>query len=189
VTRIAIVGGHSGTRGKAPFGDPGWTIWSCSYRNMGRLPRVDAWFELHRLEPGILPEDYIDWLAALEAQVYLQAADARFPRAAVYPSDAMVERFGRLFFTSTVAWMLALAISRTPKAIGLWGVHQATGEEYRHQRPACHHFIEVARMLGIDVVVPPASGLTKGPSLYAYETIGGEQEGEAYRSPFAARPH
>lgn len=45
---IAILGSHPATVMQAPF-DDNWLIYSCSPHNVEhrRLPRVDAWFEMH----------------------------------------------------------------------------------------------------------------------------------------------
>lgn len=63
--KIAVLGSHPQTKMQAPFGDPEWKIWACSPHNysMGRLPRVDEWFELHK--PAQDPDRVVkaeDWL-------------------------------------------------------------------------------------------------------------------------------
>ena len=45
--------------------------------------------------------------------------------------------------------MLAMAIEQKPEAIGIWGVDMSADEEYSHQRPGCHYFIQRAQELGI----------------------------------------
>ncbi len=149
MTNIAILGAHPSSRLDAPFGDTDWEIWACSSRNMGQLPRHDLWFELH--EP-LGHEKYVAWLGR-QPHVMVRTARGRewLPHAAVYPEAAMRKRFGPFFFTSSVAYMLALALSREPARIGMWGVEMVQGHEYQYQRPGCHYFIQRARDMGVEV--------------------------------------
>jgi hypothetical protein len=96
-----------------------------------------------------------------------QVADV--PTSAAYPKDRIIERFGRSFFTSTPAWMLALAIDQGAKEIGLWGIDMASDDEYVLQKPGCHHFLEKAHDLGIKITVPPQSDLLRPPPLYGFD--------------------
>lgn len=171
--KIAIVGGHRSTKLRAPFGDSDWAIWSLSPRNESELPRHDAWFELHSrsvLESLGNPV-YLEWLRHLPL-VYMQTADPEFPGSVAYPKDEMVARFGSEFFTSSMAWMLAMAITQQPSAIGIWGVESATHGEYHTQRTGILHFIEVARALGIKIIVPDGCRLLRRGILYGYDTRG-----------------
>ena len=149
--KIAIVGGHRRTKLLAPFEESDWDIWSLSPSNERELLRHDAWFELHS-RAALQPQDiYLEWLKMLPL-VYMQTADPEFPGSVAYPKDEMVARFGSQFFTNSIAWMLALAITRSPPAIGVWGVEGSTHDEYHQERPGTLHFIELARALGIDLV-------------------------------------
>ena len=86
------------------------------------------------------------------------------PNAMAYPDAEMKERFGPFFFTSSIAYVLAYAIAQKPEAIGLWGVHMASREEYEYQRAGCQYFIQRARECGIAIAVPPASRLLEPPA-------------------------
>jgi hypothetical protein len=164
--KIAILGSHSATRLKAPFTDADWQIWACSPANSGGiLPRVDAWFEMHvPYRSDTRPDDYIDWLATLPL-VHVRDANAleRIPGAVLWPDDDLKARFGRFFFTSSIAHVFARAISRNPQVIGLWGVHMASREEYEDQRAGCQYFIQKAWDAGIEVIVPPGVTLLEPP--------------------------
>lgn len=174
--KLAILGAAPNSRLKAPFHDPSWTMWSCSEKNHD-LPRVDVAFELHdigRLFSGANPlgqpfdyGPYIKWLNE-RPKVYLQSTDARIPNAVAYPRDEMVKAFGPYFFTSSIAWMLALAISEKPEAIGLWGVDMAAVEEFSNQRPGCQYFIQKAVDVGIRVMAAPECSVTVPPAYYGY---------------------
>lgn len=53
--------------------------------------------------------------------------------------------------------------------IGIWGVDMAQGTEYAAQRPSCEYFLGIARGMGINIFVPPASDLLKNLALYGAE--------------------
>ncbi len=175
--KIAIVGSAGSSRHLAPYGDKEWTIWSCSAANMGALPRWDAWFELHSDRWLKRPEHlewstpYLLWLGRQEQPVYMQGPHPSVPKALTFPKDALVEKFGRRFFTSSIAWMQARALIEKPTDIGLWGCDMAEDTEYAFQRPACLHFLEIAEICGIKTHLPPESDLAYPGPLYAYDDI------------------
>ena len=160
--RIALIGAHPTSRLGAPFKDNDWTIWACSERNMGVLPRADTWFELHD-PPG--SDKYVQRWLRLQPSLIVRTQQVQqiLPHASLYPEADMRERFGPFFFTSSVAYMLALAVSKLPEEIALWGVGMHTGQEYEYQRPGCHYFVQRARDAGIKVTVPRNSTLLEPP--------------------------
>ncbi len=170
--KICILGSHPASMQLAPFKDINWEIWACSPQNY-MAPRVDAWFELHSLDRKWVPgnEPYV---AALQqhSRVYVAVPDKRLPNAVIYPKDHILSKYPskhHTFFTSSVAWMLALAIEQRPTEIGMWGVDMAAGDEYEYQRPGCHYFMGVAETLGIKITVPLESDLLELHPLYAYK--------------------
>lgn len=172
--KIALVGTAPSSRMLAPFHDASWTIWACSPGNMNVLPRVDAWFELH----GNLhwPENqsygmpYVEWLKRLTIPVYMQ--DTKYlPNATVFPMEQMVNEFGPDFFTSSFAWMMALAISQGANEIALYGIDMASRDEYILQRPGFYFFKRMAEMRGIKVSAPTESDIMQHPPLYGYSDI------------------
>lgn len=172
--KIAIVGSAPTSIHLAPVADPAWQIWGCSPASVGLLTRVDRWFELHAFEPGTAAfkrdysPEYLVFLAALKCPVEMISTHLQVPKSRAYPKMEMLAEFGSYFFTSTVSWMLAQAIMERPDEIGLWGVDMAASTEYAQQRPACHHFIDLAQRKGIIVTVPPESDLLEPPPLYGF---------------------
>lgn len=154
----------------APFKDPNWEIWSCSPANMD-LPS-DYFFEIHALdttmrEPQYTQNGYVEFCRK-HPKIYMQEARPEYPGAIVYPKDEMFREFGPYFFTSSLAYMLALAISKKPEAIGLFGVDMSAGDEYGYQRAGCHYFIQEAKKRDIDLVVPFESDILEPPPPYGY---------------------
>lgn len=169
--KIALIGSAPSSVHLAPYADPAWTIWGCSPGAAAAVKRVDAWFEIHPLsDEKVFTPDYMLWLGKLGKPVFTTALDDRVPSATVYPKDAMVEKYGRYFFTSSLSWMLALAIEQKPDVIGLWGVDMSATSEYGQQRPGCHHFVTIANSLGIQVITPAESDLLRPPMLYGFST-------------------
>ena len=170
--KIAIIGSAPSSLPLAPFGDPSWEIWGCS-PGAGMHPactRVTRWFELHPLsQPDIVADPgYLRWMADINVPVELIRPDARIPKGVVYPYEAMVQEFGLRFFTSSVAWMLARAIMEGPHTIGMWGIDMSANEEYGHQRPGCHHFMQKAMERGIKIFVPDESDIGENQQPYGF---------------------
>jgi hypothetical protein len=172
--KIALVGSAPTSSRLAPYGAPDWKIWGCSPGLYGVAPRVDAWFELHLWEPGqtwFSPE-YVQWLNALPARgvkLWTGAPDPEcstynespVPGASVLPWKELLAEFDpqRSFCTSSLFWMMAMAIKAGATKIGFWGVDMAAAEEYEMQRAGIHFLTYIARARGIEVGAPPESDL------------------------------
>lgn len=174
--KIAIIGSAPSSNRLAPFDDAAWDCWACSPANMKLLPRVDAWFELHKTQ--LYPEHvgwggpYIEWLRSQSFTLYMQDKDL-CSNATAYPLEDILRRFSGYFFTSSFAYMLALAIAQHEdgqviEEIKLFGADMATSKEYAEQMPAAHHFMWLASKMGIKVSCPPESDLINPPHLYGY---------------------
>ena len=169
--KIALIGTAPSSRMLAPYNDPSWTIWACSPGNMNTLPRADVWFELHSNllwpEHESYGKPYIEWLRQQKFPIYMQD-QSLVPNAVVFPRDQMVEMFGDDFFTSSFAWMMALAISMGAVEIALYGIDMASRDEYIRQRPGFYYFRQMAKQRGIRVSAPHESDIMQSPPLYAY---------------------
>src|SRR5690348_5364615 len=107
---------------------------------MGKLPRVDRWFELHDADnfdnyerdvPGY--KDYLN-------KPFVTTAEK-------FPSEELKSSFGSFFFSSgQVPWLMAYAISLGPEAIGLWGIEAK--DSYLTQRYDVQHFAQVCHDRG-----------------------------------------
>lgn len=175
--KVAMIGTAPASRAVAPFDDPSWKIWACSQGNQGQLPRCDAWFELHPINALTGQEhrawgvQYLGWLRAQAFPVYMQEKNDLVPGAIVFPWRRCIEKFGRNWFTSSIAWMMAYALlqMREGDEIGLFGIDMAAGEEhYTAQRAGLYRFIEIAKERGVSVHVPHESCLGQPVPLYAY---------------------
>ena len=164
--KIAVIG-TTPHRANAPYDDPAWEIWGVG-RWHPDVRRWDRWFEIHDL--ATLKADYDDhlkYLADSGKPVYVREPTPKIPNGVVYPRETIVERFGgTYFFTSTIAWMTALALHEGVTHLGLCAVDMATNEDYATTKPVCKHFTAVALLMGVDVVVSRHSDLLREPASY-----------------------
>lgn len=189
--KIAVLGSAPSSIHKAPFGDPGWEIWACSPGAYPNLVRVNEFFELHRWEPGVIGKpgtqkpwftpEYVAWIKQ-QPRVWVGDPSALqdIPTAKLLPIDELRVKYGDFHWTSSIAYMIAMAIDKIQAAraarpagvveedvIGFWGVDMAANEElYSGQRSACQHFIELLVGLQIQFYVPPESDLLTPPPMY-----------------------
>jgi len=181
--KVALIGTAPSSRMLAPYNDPSWKIWACSPGNMNTLPRVDLWFELHSNllwpECESYGKPYIEWLKQQKFPIYMQdrwpTAEGNMvplqqivPNATGFPMNEMVAEFGDSFFTSSFAWMMALAIMQGATEISLYGIDMASRDEYIRQRPGFFFFRYQAEKRGIKVSAPHESDIMQSPALYAY---------------------
>lgn len=176
--KIALLGSAPSSLRLAPFHDESWAIWGCSPGAYGQCLRSDVWWEIHRWEPPAIGNpldpanvpwfspEYAQFLKEYKGPVITNAEIDSIPNACPLPFQELIDKYGPYFFTSSVAWMLALAIEFKPKAIGLWGIDMSASSEYAFQRPGCQHFIGVAMREGIEVILPPESDLMRPSTLY-----------------------
>lgn len=156
--KVAIVGGH-GSRRKAPFRDKTWDIWVFSSRRW-RPPRITRWFEIHAMtdlkqqlagkRPGRRSfRNYMRFMRKLKCPVYMMKVQRRIPNSVPFPFKELVNEYGRCF-TSTLSYLIALAIHEGYDEIGLWGI-RLKGKEYARQRPAVQYLLSLARQKGIKI--------------------------------------
>jgi len=187
-TGIAILGTAGTSMALAPFNDPAWAIWACS---PGAYPicaqnRSDVFFEVHRWQPtppgkigspGTKPwfsPEFHTFLREHKGPVFMSEAHADIPSSRRIPFELLIEKYGPYFWTSSVAYMIAMAIDALQDraaagekvAIGMWGVDMSASEEWSYQRPGCQHFLGLAMSLGIQVILPQESDLMRPPTMY-----------------------
>ncbi len=74
------------------------------------------------------------------------------------------------YFTSSIAFMLALAIYEGFTTIDLYGIDLTVGEEYDYQKPCAEFWIGFAMGKGIEVGIPAACALLKTKWRYGWES-------------------
>jgi hypothetical protein len=160
--KVAIVGftDHRVLAYKLPREE--WEVWGINelYR-VGDSPiaNFDRWFEM-------------------EIPVYMQEHYPDIPPSVAFPREELkklsIEKLGRVYFTSSIAWELALAIKLGFKEIHIYGVDMAQDSEYARERNCCEAWLGVAAGMGIKVHVPPTSDLLKCIGEYGFGDEGTE---------------
>ena len=165
--KICLLGTAPSSFNLAPFDDESWEMWACSPGTMG-APRVDQHFEVHRYVPGgaSFPVEYVEYLKNFQGPVWMTLPIEDIPNCELLPWEELVEKYGKYFFTSSLAWMLAMAIEMEPEEISLFGVDMAAVSEYTSQKLGCQFFASIAAAKGIKVTVPPESDLLRPNPLY-----------------------
>ena len=166
--KVAIVG-LSPSREGMPWGDYTWEKWGLPW-DVEHWAKYDRLFEIHDArELRTFPIDYLDRLNDC-GRLYMQAAYPDFPDATVYPFDDVQKAIGPLYFESTVAYMLALAIAEGAKEIALYGVDMGDDTPHGFQKANAEYFIGMARGKGIKVHIPASSPLCKYSGEFGYKT-------------------
>lgn len=155
---FAVVGFASSSRMMAPFDDPSWSIWGLN--QLDRLiPRADRWFDIHRnwdqeLVPGT---DYHGFVKNCGMPFYMMQRVPEYPTTVTYPLDRLMKKFGVDYFTSTIAYMIALAIDEID-----WSVEQRMREAPPNGLASAWDVVELARtvyqehmlgIFGVDLIV------------------------------------
>ena len=197
VKRIAIYG-TTPSRGEGPINSPDWEHWTIGPGGKD-AHRWDRLYEMHNTWPADF-NGYLNDLSlvkhpqavvtfrpmALAAEAWARQHGGEkwetflsdnikgdWSANLVYPRDAILAKYGRrMWFSSSISWLIAQAIEEGATDIGLWGIDLESGEEYISQFVGCAHFIDLARLAGINVHMPAGCGLLRDPNPYPdrYET-------------------
>ena len=159
---VAIVGSHPKTREDFDFTREDCDIWvfneALSAKNQDWCKRATGVFQMHK--PVIWrsktnrndPEHY-DWLQSGDTPViFMQDNYQDVPMAERYPMDEILAAFptAKDYFTSSVAYAIALAIYKGYTKIEVYGVEMETNTEYGHQRSGVAYWIGFADGAGIE---------------------------------------
>lgn len=182
--KIALIGSAPSSIRLAPYKDSTWAIWGCSPGAYGTVgaERIwqpgDAWWELHRWEPQVpgkpgtgqswFSPEYCEMLTRYPGTVWMSdPIPPEIPNAKAFPIGPMMAKYGPYFFTSSLAYMFAMALEDPEvEEIGMWGVDMSATEEYGYQRAGCQYFITLALQRGIRVNIPPESDILQPNFLY-----------------------
>jgi hypothetical protein len=166
---IHIVGTSPSSRHLAPFSDPSAEIWAMC-RGSIHIPRCDKFFEIHGNETlnTYYTADDISRLKEFGDKVFLFEPFDGLPEAQVFDRSLIEAKHSTEFLQGTPNWLMAHAIEAGPQKIGLWGVDMESATEYEDQRPGMMHFIEVAKLFGIEVDMPVGCPLASPKKAYPF---------------------
>ena len=167
---IAVVGTAQSSNKQANNEPPEVERWAIGSARFW-LSQVDRFFEVHTREhlqrrARTAYFQHLQWMQEFNGPVYMLEVDPNIPNAVAMPIEEMTKKFFPFgehpYFTSSVSYMLALAIMEEPDEIKLFGIDFATKEERTHQRAGTEYFIGWAAGAGIRVTVPATSPIMKG---------------------------
>ncbi len=169
--KVAIVGYAESSRMLAPFDDPAFSVWGLNqlYRH---IPRADRWFEIHHNwdEYVIEGTDHVGWLRDAPIPTYMTQRLAQFPHSLTLPIERLIGLVGKDYFSSTIAYMIALAILEKFTTIHLYGIDLIVGDEWDYQKPNAEFWLGVANGAGISVGIPVQSALCRQTWRYGYQS-------------------
>jgi hypothetical protein len=157
------------------------------------LTEWTRWFNIHSRKHIIstYPSGWQYYITEAHGRpVYTQVAQPELPSGVVFPGPAIQAAFalpdGRPnpYFTSTVCWLIALAILEGFERIELWGFRLTNDKRrysacYEWERPGFFYWVQQARDRGIEVTYQkeverlpfaPGDPTTYTGPLYGYDT-------------------
>tara|TARA_R110000824_G_scaffold27017_2_gene92267 strand:- start:179 stop:1126 length:948 start_codon:yes stop_codon:yes gene_type:complete len=169
-TKVALVGFATSSRDMAPFDDPTYEIWTLNqiYRH---VPRSTRHFDIHAYweEDNVEGTDHRGWIRDCGIPVYFAKHEDGLSTTITYPLQKIIDKFGIDYFTSSVAFEVALAMYEGFEEIALYGIDLIVGTEYSEQKACLEFWLGLAHAKGINVVIPTTSALLKHSHRYGYE--------------------
>jgi len=173
---IAICGSSNRTRDEilALNDDPAVAVWGLN-SSYTWMPRRDRWFEMHARNGAHFhfTPDHLAALAAMPCPILMDRHYDDLPMSVAFPFDAVQAMLGpnvRPIYSSSIDYMLALAVLEKTPEIRLLGVDMALDGEFAFERPGCDYWRGVAESRGITVTIPPASPLAMLGPRYGVES-------------------
>lgn len=162
--KVAIVGGSPSSEHLAPYNDKSWEVWVLGNRlDKYENKRVTKVFEIHDdLTEHENPKLYCDWLIKTTNDINAELiVGDKFPLKAIkYPYKEVKKLSTHCTLASSPAYMMAYAILKGAKEIGIYGVDLAVDDhEYFWQRPCMWGWIRFAEAKGIKIHIPKESAL------------------------------
>lgn len=168
--KVAIVGFALSSTLAAPFDDDSFEIWGMNqlYRH---IPRADRWFEVHHNwnEHVVEGTDHLGWMQSFPGPIYVSTRIPSIPNTVAFPRVDCA-KLGHDYFTSSVAFMMALAIRDGFTTIELYGIDLVVGEEYAYQKPCAEFWMGLASGRGLTVGTHMNSALLKHAYCYGFES-------------------
>ena len=168
--KVAIIGFATNSLHLTPWWDPTFELWGLNQAYMHFKRRGDRWFEMHSPEHVQDARDpqYMEFLRQCPVPIYMLDCRVDIPKSMRYPIEAAIQLAGRDYFTSSIAFMIAVAVMEGFEEIHLYGINLAIGDEWFYEKACAEWWIGFAEGRGIKVYVPQASSLCKQYARYGY---------------------
>ena len=175
--KVGLIGSHMPSLTDCPWKDQSWELWAHASSRSFYKREPDVFFEMHSRErwirSGKKGSSYFKWLQRNTVPMYMQKRHEDIPAAIEYPLGRVLQEFaqGRPYFTNTIAYMIALALTEGVTHLGLWGVNYSAQSEYGIQRGCAEYWLGRAIQADVHVILPEQCSLLKEPALlYGYES-------------------
>lgn len=185
---LALVGMGQSSASFAPYDDTDVELWAMNETHLyGWMKRATRWFQIHareiwtrelsgRGEPG-----HTKWLMEnpWNIPIYMRFHNEEVPNSIEYQLQDMVDEFfgnfhrgwgetKQKYFTSSFAYMMAMALHEKFERIELYGLDFHSGTDFGKQRECALFWIGMAMGRGVDVWVSHNSELLVG-ELYGFD--------------------
>lgn len=180
---VAMIGTATTSCSLAPY-DEDVEIWACNEEHAFKwMKRATRWFQMHKslswkrevAKRGVI--GHYEWLKEnpLGIPIYMQYKHDDIPGSVEYPlreACVFLDKFRRgndkiKYFTSSFAYMIALALMEGFERIELYGFEMSDDEEYIEQKACAEFWIGLAMGLGVEIYTPPNCQILNG-KLYGY---------------------
>lgn len=185
---VVIVGLSPTSRNLVADEPDGIEIWGLNHAHAVFSPQVlskfTRWFQIHPYQEmaarQLEEHKHLEWLAQAKIPVYLDEVRPEVPTSVAYPR-AEVLRFLKMedmdYLTSTVSYMLALALMEGFRTVRLLGIDLSTKEEYIRERPNFEFLLGIAHHLEVQIELPAGCPILQGapyakPAGISYDRIG-----------------
>ena len=78
---------------------------------------------------------------------------AEIPLSEAFPLEEAAKKFGTLYFSNTIAYMVCYALLQGAKEIEFFGVNQAGAHEYTEEKGSVEYWIGIAVGMGVKVTI------------------------------------
>lgn len=177
--KTVVILGTAGTLITTPWDDPERDYWACApviTHDPSKGHRIDVLFELHHMEYWINIIDRLNLYMDENPKsiIFMQNKNGPIKNSVKFPIAELQGSIGHPllagYFTSTIAYMIAMAIFMGYEKIELYGVHMSSDEEeYSGQRSCCEAWLNYGLGKGVDYFIPEASDVMRNGYLYGYE--------------------
>ena len=200
---VALIGLAPTSCSLAPYEDEDVEIWALneSHKYLDSwLKRWDRWFQIHSKKSWSRPvakrgvQNHKEWLMEEHRDedgnlkpIYMQHHYPEVPGCVEYPLHEVInkvfpnlkrgvrsDRWRSKYFSSTIAYMMGVAILEEFDRIEVYGVEMSDAIEYRDQKANMEFWIGFAMASGIEVWLPENCALMTS-TLY-----GGDEQGEGW---------
>jgi hypothetical protein len=173
--KVAICGTAPTVR-HAPFNNDEFDIWGVAHCTfLMDVTRMDVIFEIHKKE--IYDKDNAPFHRFPNALLYLPELDAKFPNAKKFPLKEILDKYkvnegfdnARSYMSSSIPYMICMAIEAGYEEIHMYGIHLLMEEEYFFQRPCVEYYLGLAQGKGIKVFIADGADILSFGYLYGYQ--------------------